>query len=65
MPHEVEAFVGREQAQRDRDEVDDLVEVARARRLSLDDVFRLEETRTVSNDWVVRSSLRFTGSAFG
>ena len=28
------------------------------RRLSLDDVFRLEETRTVSNDWVVRYANR-------
>jgi hypothetical protein len=27
-------------------------------RLSLDDVFRLEETRTVSNDWVVRYANR-------
>jgi transposase len=32
--------------------------VAVPRRLSLDDVFRLEATRTVSNDWVVRYANR-------
>jgi len=33
--------------------------VARPRALRLDTVFRLEETRTVSNDWVVRYANRF------
>ena len=32
MPHKIEAFAGREELQRDRDELDDLVKVARARR---------------------------------
>jgi hypothetical protein len=32
MPHEIEAFPRREESQRDREQLDDLVEAARSRR---------------------------------